>query len=157
MTHSIFANSDGAPRVLSVGTAVSGGASNNSVESCTAACFASGYPLAGVEYSDECCMLIYSIFRGASPSDLTLRSEDCGTTIGSNGAPAAAGDCNMACSGNGAELCGGPLRLNVYNYTGSNLPSINNGGGGGGGGGVTTVFPKLTGLPAGWSYNACWV
>jgi hypothetical protein len=59
-----FANSDGTPRVLSVGTAVSGGTSNNSVESCTAACFASGYPLAGVEFSDECCTLIYSLFRG---------------------------------------------------------------------------------------------
>lgn len=62
----------------------------------------------------------------------------------------------MACSGEGSELCGGPLRLNVYNYTGSNLPPINNGGGGGGGGG-TPVLPKLVGLPTGWSYNACWV
>ena len=57
-----FANSDGTPRVLSVGTTVNGGSTNNSVESCTAACFASGFPLAGVEYSDECCTLIYFDF-----------------------------------------------------------------------------------------------
>jgi hypothetical protein len=64
----------------------------------------------------------------------------------------------MACSGNSSEYCGGPFRLNVYNYTGSNLPPINSGGGGGGGGGGgTPVFPKLVGLPTGWSYNACWV
>ncbi|KAI9457229.1 copper radical oxidase [Lactarius psammicola] len=126
---------DGAPRVLSVGKAVTGGASNNSAESCTAACFASGYPLAGMEYSQECY---------------------CGTAIGSNGAPASAGDCDMVCSGASSELCGGPNRLNVYNYTGTDLPPINNGGGGGGGGGGP-VFPKLSGLPTGWSYNACWV
>jgi hypothetical protein len=44
-----------AARTLTVGTTPVGGASNNSVESCTAACFAGGYTLAGVEYSDECC------------------------------------------------------------------------------------------------------
>ncbi|KAI9438941.1 copper radical oxidase [Lactarius indigo] len=120
--NSLGCYTDGAPRVLSVGTAVTGGASNNSVESCTAACFAKGYGFAGVEYSQECY---------------------CGTAIGSNGAPAAAGDCNMACSGKGSELCGGPNRLNVYTYTG-------------GGGGGAPVFPKLSGLPTGWTYNACW-
>ena len=44
-----------AARTLSVPTAPLGGAANNSAESCTAACFAAGYPLAGTEYSDECC------------------------------------------------------------------------------------------------------
>ena len=66
----------------------------------------------------------------------------------------------MTCSGNSFEFCGGPYRLNVYNYTGTNLPPIGNGGGGGGGGGGTTgspVFPVLSGLPTGWAYNACWV
>ena len=62
-----FANSDGNPRVLSVGTAPVGGAGSNSVETCTAACAAAGYPLAGVEYSAECCMLIYSFFSTLSP------------------------------------------------------------------------------------------
>jgi hypothetical protein len=47
-------------RTLSVSATVLGGASNNSVESCTEACFASGYPLAGVEYSNQCCMYYLS-------------------------------------------------------------------------------------------------
>jgi hypothetical protein len=42
-------------RALTFGTPPVGGASNNSVESCTAACFTAGYSLAGMEYSDECC------------------------------------------------------------------------------------------------------
>ncbi|KAH8988288.1 copper radical oxidase [Lactarius hatsudake] len=132
--NSLGCYTDGATRTLSVGTAVTGGASHNSVESCTAACFALGYGFAGVEYSQECY---------------------CGIAIGSTGAPAAAGDCNMACSGAGSELCGGPNRLNMYTYTGTDLPPINNGGGGGGGG--APVFPKLSGLPTTWAYNACWV
>ena len=53
-----FAISDGGPRALTYGTTPIGGSTNNSVESCTAACFAAGYPLAGMEYSDECCRLI---------------------------------------------------------------------------------------------------
>jgi hypothetical protein len=64
-----FANSDGNPRALSVGTAPIGGAANNSVESCTAACFAAGYPLAGVEYSGECCTSAYSLMKGFSSSN----------------------------------------------------------------------------------------
>ena len=41
----------------------------------------------------------------------------------------------------------------MYNYTGTDLPPINNGGGGGG----VPVLPKTIGLPAGWTFNACWV
>ncbi|KAH9987623.1 copper radical oxidase [Russula compacta] len=127
-----------AARTLTVPTAVVGGASNNSVQSCADACFSSGYPLAGVEYSDECY---------------------CGTGFANGGAPTPAGDCSMVCSGNSSEICGGPDRLNVYNYTGTNLPSTGNTGTGTttGTGGGSSVFPVLANLPTGWSYNACWV
>jgi len=126
-----------ATRTLTVGTAVHGGVSNNSVQSCADACFSSGYPLAGVEYSQECY---------------------CGSGFSNGGAPTPAGDCSMVCSGNSSEFCGGPDRLNVYNYTGTNLPTTTNpGGGGGGGGGGSSVLPVLANLPSGWSYNACWV
>ncbi|KAF8263422.1 copper radical oxidase [Lactarius quietus] len=129
---------DGNPRALSVGTTPIGGASNNSVESCTGACFAAGYHLAGVEYADECY---------------------CATSIGSTGVPAAAGDCNMPCSGNGSEFCGGPLRLNVYNYTGSGSTTTTT---------TTSTTSTTTGptstpsnvptdLPKGWKYGGCWV
>jgi len=87
-------------RALTFGTPPIGGASNNSVESCTDACFTAGYGLAGVEYSDECY---------------------CGSAVSNGGAPAASG-CSMVCSGNSSEICGGPNRLNVYNYTGTGLP-----------------------------------
>ncbi len=63
------------------------------------------------------------------------------------GAPATASDCNMVCAGNSSEFCGGPNRLNVYNYS----TATGNGGNGGG------IGPVLTGLPGTWSYNACWV
>ena len=59
----------------------------------------------------------------------------------------------MLCSGKSSEFCGGPNRLNVYNYTGTDLGT----GGGGGGGSPLGPFPVLSGLPTGWAYNACWV
>ncbi|KAI0287168.1 copper radical oxidase [Russula brevipes] len=117
-----------ATRTLTAATTVQGGASNNSVQSCTDVCFSSGYPLAGVEYSQECCTLRYTIADGGA---LT------------------------------APVCGGPNRLNVYKYTGSDLPSATDGAGVatgiGGNNGVSSVFPVLSSLPTGWSYNACWV
>ena len=56
----------------------------------------------------------------------------------------------MVCAGNSSEFCGGPNRLNVYNYTGT--LSTN-----GGGDLAAGVAPVLSGLPGTWSYNACWV
>ena len=72
----------------------------------------------------------------------------CGTAIGNGGAPIAASSCNMECSGNPSEFCGGPNALNVYKYTGTGLSS---------GGGAGGVGPVTSGLPTGWSYNGCWV
>ena len=60
----------------------------------------------------------------------------------------------MACAGNNLEYCGGPNRLTLYNYTGTDLGTL---GTGGGGGGALGVSPVTTGLPQGWAYNACWV
>jgi len=88
-------------------------------------------------------------------------SSDCASAISNGGAPAAATDCNMVCQGNSSEFCGGPNRLNLYNYTGTDLPVVPGAGAGAGGGGnggtAVGVFPVLTGLPTGWAYNACWV
>ena len=70
----------------------------------------------------------------------------------------------MVCQGNSLEFCGAGDRLNLYQYTGTDLPTTPTdppppvGGGGGGGGVPTTVFPVLSSeLPTGWAYNACWV
>jgi hypothetical protein len=93
--------------------AVQGGASNNSVQSCTAACSASHYSLAGMEYSDECCT--YSVApHFLNPRQLTLLLKDCANSFSNGGAPTPPGDCSMTCSGNSSEFCGGPNRLNVY-------------------------------------------
>ena len=53
---------------------------------------------------------------------LTLIFEDCGNTFSNGGAPAAAGDCTMVCSGKGSEICGGPNRLNVYSTSSTTTP-----------------------------------
>jgi len=57
----------------------------------------------------------------------------------------------MVCAGNSLEYCGGPNRLTLYNYTGTDLGTT------GGGGDPLAVSPVTTGLPQGWAYNACWV
>lgn len=78
------------------------------VESCQAACLAAGYILAGVEYGSQCFCNMQVVNGGAPAPD------------GSTG-------CNMQCSGNSAETCGGSNRLNVYQWlgTGSSKRGIN--------------------------------
>ncbi|KAK8056954.1 WSC domain-containing protein [Apiospora rasikravindrae] len=73
---------------------------NNSAVTCTSACGAAGFSLAGTEYSGQCF---------------------CGNSFLNGGAPATSG-CSMLCSGNSTEICGGPDRLNVYS-NGNALPS----------------------------------
>lgn len=69
---------------------IAGWPSTTTVEACQAACQAQGFSYAGVEFGNECW---------------------CGNELSSS--PAADG-CNMLCSGNSQEICGGPDRLNVY-------------------------------------------
>ncbi|RPD53575.1 galactose oxidase [Lentinus tigrinus ALCF2SS1-7] len=121
-------------RVLSVGVNVPG---NFSVEGCTEACFGANYPLAGVEFGAQCF---------------------CDTQIENGGAPTPLSDCNMACSGNSSEFCGGPNRLNVYNFTGTLTGTPTPPGGGNPGNpGNPVVAPVLSGLPSTWEYAACFV
>ncbi|KAG6895208.1 hypothetical protein C0992_002564 [Termitomyces sp. T32_za158] len=127
----------GLGRTLTVGTAVT----NNSNEVCTAACFKAGYHLSGTEFSE---------YRAVQ---LTGHGLDCGDSIANGGVPAAASDCNMLCAGSSEEFCGGPNRLNVYNYTGTDLPVHPPGGGNG----PTAVFPVTSGLPGNFSYAGCYV
>ena len=91
---------------------------------------------------------------------------DCGNSIGGSGGPAADGDalCNMPCSGNSEQMCGGPNRLNVYEYTGVvPTPIPDEGGDGGqpgtgdGEGNGEAPAPVTSGLPASWSYQGCWM
>lgn len=75
------------------------GGSSNTVENCVASCVSAGYTVAGMEYSSQC-FCDNAVIRGGN---LTADSQ-----------------CNMACSGNSAEMCGAGNRMSVY-YTGSNL------------------------------------
>ncbi|TDL22721.1 WSC-domain-containing protein [Rickenella mellea] len=61
-------------------------------EACTTACFNAGYQYAGVEFSKECYC------------DNSIQNGSASTTTG----------CDMACTGNSFELCGGANHLNVF-------------------------------------------
>ncbi|KAJ6549867.1 WSC domain-containing protein [Mycena capillaripes] len=66
---------------------------NMTVESCLDSCAAGGYILAGVEFGDECyCGNALLYVYGVSEA------------------------CDMACSGNTSEFCGGPKALNLYQF-----------------------------------------
>lgn len=90
-------------------------------ESCVNFCSTAGYAFAGVEYSRECY---------------------CSNFIGASGQTAAAADCSMACSGNNAEACGGPDRLNVFHNDA-----------------ITTkaTGPATNAGPPGWGFMGCYV
>ncbi|KAG9197338.1 hypothetical protein G6514_001861 [Epicoccum nigrum] len=77
---------DNGNRVLPMGFA---NAQDMTAAKCAQNC--AGYSYFGTQYSSECY---------------------CGHTVPTTSAPAS--ECNMACAGNSDELCGGGMRLNVY-------------------------------------------
>lgn len=85
------------------------------VAKCTAACHTAGYILAGVEYGGECCKCPLDSRSPLSCHCFSNILPDCGNTISNGGARASDG-CNVLCNGNQTEFCGGPNRLNVYDY-----------------------------------------
>ncbi|MCJ1398945.1 hypothetical protein MMC11_002146 [Xylographa trunciseda] len=115
-----------------------GGSGSLTVALCTTACKNAGYTYAGVEYAGECY---------------------CGNAIANNGpAPDGFTGCNMLCNGNSSEYCGGPNRLDLYqsggtpppgNPTPPASPTTSSA--------VATGTGSATGLPAGWSYQGCYV
>jgi hypothetical protein len=76
----------------------------------------------------------------------------CGNTFNAGSVNATSSDCNMACSGDSAETCGGGNRLSVYVSNGT-LPATTTTGG------STPVETgvAVTGLPTGWEYYGCYV
>ncbi|KAL0938080.1 copper radical oxidase [Colletotrichum truncatum] len=82
-------------RVLAYRYGVVGGDGAMSVQLCANACKAAGFAYAGVEYSSECY---------------------CDNNILS-GAQSGQSGCNMLCSGNSTEYCGGSNRISVYQST----------------------------------------
>jgi hypothetical protein len=66
------------------------------LEPCQGACKYAGYVFAGVEFGQECW---------------------CDNFIRGIGVSVADGECNMHCSGNNSETCGGSNRINIYSFT----------------------------------------
>ena len=95
----------------------------NTVEACVAACISAGYVAAGMEFSTQCF---------------------CGNSINNGGSLQPNSQCSMTCSGNSAEICGGPSLLSVYSsLTNGSLPVY----------GIPTV--QTGGLPGSWTYKGC--
>ncbi|KAF8862211.1 glyoxal oxidase-like protein [Acephala macrosclerotiorum] len=93
----------------------------NSVESCIKTCIGLGYSVAGMEYGTQCFCDNY-LYNGAA---LTASS-----------------NCNMACPGNSAEICGNGNYLSIY-HTGN----------------LTVYAPpaaQKTNLPGSWTYQGCY-
>ncbi|KAF9560657.1 WSC-domain-containing protein [Agrocybe pediades] len=87
---------NGAPRSLATQLSVSGGVT---AESCTAACKAAGFTLAGLEFGQECWCDKYMSLAIPAPDS----------------------DCNMVCNADNSELCGAGNRLAVYQDTSATL------------------------------------
>ncbi|PVF98750.1 WSC-domain-containing protein [Serendipita vermifera] len=107
----------GAPRTLPNAFNVEGG---TTIEKCTAICYENSFKYAGVEYGGECY---------------------CANTIGDTGSAVTDG-CNMPCSGDSSQTCGGGNRINIYEYAGNDIPD------------VTT--PTAVQNVGAWSYQNCY-
>ncbi|GKT47811.1 WSC domain-containing protein [Colletotrichum spaethianum] len=77
-------------RALTTGISLSGGVR---VSDCTTACAAQGYQFAGVEFGRECF---------------------CGASIQNGAKPISAESCNMACTADKTQYCGGAAAINIY-------------------------------------------
>jgi hypothetical protein len=106
------------------------------LESCQAFC--AGYDYFGVEYARECY---------------------CGNTFNAGSVAAPSADCSFTCMGNPFEYCGAGNRLSVYVKNGV-APSGTSSGTGTGtstAASTSTSAAVVTGLPAGWSAQGCWI
>lgn len=115
-------------RALSAATFAS---DDMTLEACAAFC--SAYTYFGTEYSRECF---------------------CGNSFNAGSTLVAATQCSMTCSGNPFNYCGAGDRLSVYSRNGTPLPSSTTTGGAPS---STSPPPVVSGLPAGWSAQGCWI
>ncbi|KAI1981283.1 hypothetical protein LOZ39_006609 [Ophidiomyces ophidiicola] len=139
-----YTDSVGARTLSRVGYTM-GGPSNMTVENCAEGCRNAGFNFAGMEYGGECWC------------DSQVR----------NGGPAPDGEakCTMPCNGNRQQICGGPDRLSMYQYTGgpasSNTSTADPSPTGSPVSTMTSVSatptPLPTALPTGWGYAGCYV
>ncbi|KAJ9634674.1 hypothetical protein H2204_006123 [Knufia peltigerae] len=99
-------------------------------EACVAFCDSKGFSVAGTEYSKECY---------------------CGDSIPASGmpVPGVVGNCQMKCSGDESEFCGGSALISLYQKcTGSDCVNTGGGGGGSGSGGSSAPASSTASSPA---------
>lgn len=101
---------DGSTKSLANGVQVPGGGSNLTVSSCTTACGAAGYTLAGVEYAGGETALCHT----SDVSALTASECYCDNYLASSASNTTLSQCNMPCNGNSSEFCGAGNRMNIY-------------------------------------------
>lgn len=129
----VFTNGDTAPAVLaSTGNFNSLGCYSDSasartlttqisltgnvrVSDCTTACAGKGFPYAGLEFGNQCF---------------------CGASIQNGGAPIADKQCDMACTADKTQYCGGRAAINIYKST------------------VPVQGPSI--IPTGWESLSCY-
>ena len=69
---------------------------NLTVQSCISLCYQLGYSIAGLEFQNQCF---------------------CGNAIyNGNHLASSESDCNLPCTGNATEVCGGDNRISIYSY-----------------------------------------
>jgi hypothetical protein len=123
-----------------VGRTLSGASYSNDTtmtdESCINYCSALGFLYAGTEYASQCCKFPQNPHLYQEHS-LKRHPIVCDASIapGADLAPNAT-DCNMACTGNSTEPCGGPNRLSLF-WSGQTGPETNPG-------------------PPNWAFSGCW-
>ena len=88
---------------------------------------------------------------------LTYAQCYCGTALENGGAPAPDGSagCNMACSGNSAEICGGANRFNLYRISNSTTTTTSGTSSTTSSHASSSTSVSATNLPKGWSYDGC--
>ena len=89
---------------------------NNSAANCLTQCSTFGYPAAGMEAGDECCVCSSAAERllRHSQKDHPIGCGDVEDITNNGGTTALETDCTTACSGDPIHLCGGAQRLQLY-------------------------------------------
>ena len=94
---------------------------NNSAQNCLTQCSTFGYPAAGMEDGDECCLCSTGAesLLHYSRKHHSIGCGDVEDITNNGGATASEADCTMACSGDPYHLCGGAQRLQLYLWNGT--------------------------------------
>lgn len=94
---------------------------NNSALNCLAQCSTFGYPAAGMEAGDECCVCSTAaeLLLCHSQKHHSIGCGDVEDITNNGGTTAPETDCTTACSGDPLHLCGGGQRLQLYLWNGT--------------------------------------